>query len=78
MKTKMYARAILSGLFAATLVVAQNAYVVSQTTNSVSVINTSSNAIVATIPVGTTPQFVATTPDRAKVYVTNAGSATVR
>jgi YVTN family beta-propeller protein len=43
--------------------------------NTVSVINTATNTVVATIPVGVSPSGVAVTPDGTRAYVTNAGSA---
>jgi YVTN family beta-propeller protein len=52
-------------------------YVVNAVDNTVSVIDTASNAVVATIPVGTLPVGVATTPDGTRAYVTNAGDNTV-
>lgn len=51
-----------SGLFA---------YVANNETNSVSVIDLSSNTVIATVPVGEGPSGVAATPDGRFVYVTN-------
>jgi YVTN family beta-propeller protein len=45
--------------------------------NDVSVIRTLDNTVVATVPVGTGPSAVATTPDGTFAYVTNAGSNNV-
>jgi|GEM_PF-2192927 len=45
--------------------------------NSVSVINTTTNAIAGTITVGSNPFGVAVSPDGTKVYVTNYGSNSV-
>ncbi|MFM8602095.1 MAG: fibronectin type III domain-containing protein [Actinomycetota bacterium] len=45
--------------------------------SSVRVINTSTNAVVATITVGSTPRSVAVTPDGTKAYVANYSSNTV-
>lgn len=53
------------------------AYITSISSNSVSVINTSNNTIVATIPVGAYPYGVAVSPDGSKAYVANQGSGTV-
>ena len=53
------------------------AYVTSQAGNSVSVIDTASNAIVQTIMVGASPSGVAITPDGAHVYVSNRDSNNV-
>jgi YVTN family beta-propeller protein len=47
------------------------------TTNAVSVIDTATNTVVATIPVGVSPIGVAITPDGTRAYVTNEGSNTV-
>ena len=43
----------------------------------VSVLDTASNTVVATVPVGSDPHGVAVTPDGAFVYITNRGSNTV-
>jgi|SRR6516165_4260777 YVTN family beta-propeller protein len=58
---------------------AQNAYITngSFSNNNVSVINTVTNAVIATIPVGANPYSVAVTADGSKAYVTNTGSQTV-
>ena len=45
--------------------------------NTVSVINPKTNAVVATIPVGNGPYGVAINPTNGLVYVANAGSNTV-
>ncbi len=42
-----------------------------------SVIDTSTNAVTATIPVGITPNNIAITPDGSEVYVANSGSNNV-
>jgi len=55
---------------------AQNAYIPNSGDN-VSVIATATNAVIATIPVGSSPAGAAVTPDGTRVYVTNAGSGTV-
>ena len=47
------------------------AYVANANDNSVSVINTATGVLTATIPVGSHPGSVAATPDRSQVYVTN-------
>ena len=44
---------------------------------SVSVITTATNAVTATVPVGTNPRGIAITPDGTKVFVTNWGANTV-
>jgi YVTN family beta-propeller protein len=53
------------------------AYVTVNQNNSLSVINTSTNRVVASIPVGTQPSGVASSPDGARVYVMNAGDNTI-
>ncbi|MFF1626199.1 beta-propeller fold lactonase family protein [Streptomyces sp. NPDC058272] len=67
-------------LAAATPAAAQDntfAYVTNDSSGTVSVIDTATNTVTATIPVGTAPQGVALTPDGTRVYVTNSGSDTV-
>lgn len=54
-----------------------NAYVANQNNSTVSVIDTVSNTITATIPVGSVPDSLALTPDGAFLYVSNGGSSTV-
>ena len=53
------------------------AYVTNSQDNTVSVIDTATNTVVATIPVGAVPVGVAITPDGTRAYVTNAGDNTV-
>ena len=53
------------------------AYVTNEHSNNVSVIDTATNTLVATIPVGTIPFAVAVTPDGTHVYVANEGSNNV-
>ncbi|MEW6605820.1 MAG: beta-propeller fold lactonase family protein [bacterium] len=53
------------------------AYVANSGANTVSVIDTSTNEVIATIPVGSSPGGVAITPDGRYAYVTNTGSNTV-
>ena len=48
-----------------------------QGSNDVTVINTATNTVVATIPVGSQPIGAAVTPDGTRVYVTNTASNTV-
>ena len=52
-------------------------YVANYGSNNVSVINTLTNLVVATITVGSGPIGVAITPDGSHVYVTNYGAGTV-
>jgi len=49
---------------------AQNAYITNQFSNTVSVIDTATDTVIATIPVGLTPFGVAVSPDGSKVYIT--------
>ncbi len=49
------------------------AYVANFGSDNVSVIDTSSNTVIATVMVGTQPQGVAITPDGTSVYVANCG-----
>jgi len=53
------------------------AYVTNFSSNTVSVIDTATNTVVATVPVGTNPEGVAITPDGTRAYVANNGSGTV-
>jgi len=48
------------------------AYVSSSRANTVSVVDTATNAIVTTIPIGHGPDGLAVTPDGSRVYVANA------
>jgi YVTN family beta-propeller protein len=52
-------------------------YVTNDGSSSVSVINTASNAVTATVAVGIFPQGVAITPDGTRAYVTNDGTNSV-
>jgi YVTN family beta-propeller protein len=49
------------------------AYIPNHNSNNVSVINTTTNTVVATIPVGIAPFGVAASPDGSTVYVSNSG-----
>ena len=53
------------------------AYISNQNSNTVSVIDTASNTVVATVPVGTDPWGVAVNPTGTRAYVANANSNTV-
>jgi YVTN family beta-propeller protein len=55
-------------------VLAQNAYITNLFNNDVSVIDTTTNAVIATIPVEANPFGVAVTPDGSKVFVVNTNS----
>src|SRR5262249_57828663 len=63
--------------FAGAQALAQNAYITNRDANTVSVIDTTSNTVAATIPVGSGPVGVAVSPDGSTVYVTNHGANTV-
>lgn len=53
------------------------AYVSNSSAGTVSVIDTATNGVVATVPVGQVPEFLAITPDGARAYVANLRSNTV-
>ncbi|MGZ3810415.1 MAG: YVTN family beta-propeller repeat protein [Mucilaginibacter sp.] len=67
----------ITATITATPVPAVFAYVANAGANTVSVIKTSTNAIVATIPVGTQPEGVCVSADGTRVYVSNTGSNSV-
>jgi YVTN family beta-propeller protein len=48
-------------------------YITNSFGNTVSVIDTATNTLAATIVVGTNPQFIAISPDGTRAYVTNSG-----
>jgi YVTN family beta-propeller protein len=66
--------AIGLGAMASTAEAAPFTYVTNQGSNNVSVIDTATNAVVVTVPVGNNPYGVAGTPDGKHVYVTNSDS----
>jgi gliding motility-associated-like protein len=53
------------------------AYIANFSTNNVFVVNTATNAVIDTIPVGNGPYAVAVSPDGTRAYVTNYDDATV-
>jgi YVTN family beta-propeller protein len=53
------------------------AYVANESSNTVSVIDTATNAVVATVTVGGLPLGVAVTPDGKHAYVANRANGTV-
>jgi YVTN family beta-propeller protein len=53
------------------------AYVANDGDGTVSVIDTATNMLVATVPVGVNPEWVAVTPDGKRAYVTNINPNTV-
>ena len=50
------------------------AYITNYLDNTVSVIDTATNTVTSTVPVGSSPIGVAVTPDGTKVYVANSGA----
>src|SRR4029079_3355089 len=65
-------------VFGASAAVAQTrGYVTNSGNNTVSVIDTATNTVVATIPVGTSPDGIAVTPNGAFAYVANLSSNNV-
>ena len=53
---------------------AQRAYIPNSLGNTVSVIDLTGNAVIATIPVGTNPNGICFSPDGGRAYVNNTGS----
>lgn len=53
------------------------AYIADSSTNSVSVIRTTDQAVIKTIPVGSAPRGIAVSPQGGNVYVTNEADGTV-
>ena len=53
------------------------AYVTNALSNTVSVIDTATNTVIATVPVGFTPEGVAITPNGAFAYVANFNNNTL-
>jgi YVTN family beta-propeller protein len=69
---------LLGVMLASTLAEAKPfAYVPNNRSGTVSVIDTATNAVVATVPVGGSPRQVAITPDGTRAYVTNVGALSV-
>ena len=65
-------------IFGASVSLAQNkAYLALLGSNAVAVIDTSTNIVVATVPVGSQPTTAKVTPDGAFAYVTNRASNNV-
>src|SRR5689334_12224813 len=62
---------------ASTVLAQTKAYVTNAGDHTVSVIDTASNTVVATVPVGLFPSGIAVTPNGAFVYATNFGGGTV-
>ena len=61
----------LAGLLGSGQSLAENAYITNLGSNTVSVIDTKTNKVTATIPVGAGPLGVAVSPDGSKVYISN-------
>jgi YVTN family beta-propeller protein len=67
-----------SGLLACMPTLAQPwAYVISSATQQLDVIDAATDAVAASVPVGASPVALAVTPDGARVFVANGGSASV-
>ena len=71
MRRSFAAITALACLVAPASVLAENAYITNLVSANVSVIDTATNTVIATIPVGIGQNGVAVTPDGSKVYVTN-------
>lgn len=56
---------------------AERAYIANSASDNVSVIDISSNTVIATVPVGQSPYGVAVNPTGTRVYITNIGSNSV-
>ena len=56
---------------------AQNAYITNSGANTVSVVNTATNTVIATVPVGSGPSGVAVSPDGTTAYVASGDGNTV-
>src|SRR5260370_20266199 len=61
----------LAGILGSAQSLAQNAYIPNAGDNTVSVINTVTDKVVATIPIGAPPYGVAVSPVGGKVYITD-------
>ena len=68
----------LTVLFSAGGVEAQSVYVTNTASQNVSVIDTATNTVVTTIPVGIQARGLAITPDGAQVYVVSDNADTVK
>src|SRR5260370_29812046 len=67
----------IAGLIGSAQALAQNAYITNTPANTVSVVDTSTNTVIATIPVGNTPYAVAVRPDGSRAYIGNQNDNTV-
>jgi YVTN family beta-propeller protein len=81
MKLRVFRLLAIAGLVSRFLdsvqTLAQNAYITNDGSGNVSVIDTATNRVSATITVGSDPGGVAVTPDGGKVYVANIDSDNV-
>jgi YVTN family beta-propeller protein len=75
--SRLIATFIFTGILGSAQSLAQNAYITNNGANTVSVIDTATNRVTATVPVGSEPAGVAVTPDGSKVFVANLDSNTV-
>ena len=69
--------AFVFSLLGSVQALAQKAYITNHGSGSVSVIDTTTNTVIASPSVGVLPEGLAVTPDGSKVYVANFGSNTV-
>jgi gliding motility-associated-like protein len=67
----------ITATITATPVPTGNAYITNAGSNTVSVINTATNVVTATLTVGTNPRGVTVSPDGSRAYVTNPADGTV-
>jgi YVTN family beta-propeller protein len=65
--------AVATYVLGSTETLAQNAYITNNVSNSVSVINTATNTVIATIPIGYGDLGVSVSPDGGRVYIGSAG-----
>jgi YVTN family beta-propeller protein len=79
LNTRLFIRKITTVTMGTTTAAAEVpvAYIVNSDSGSVSVINTATQEVLATVPVGSYPEHMAITPDGTQVYVVNFGSANV-
>ena len=74
---RLLAIAAFVSYFRSVQTLAQNAYITNDGSGNVSVIDTATNTVTATIPVGAAPFAVAVSPDGGTVYVANIDSDNV-
>jgi YVTN family beta-propeller protein len=66
-----FAALAVFGLFGSAQSLAQNAYITNQDSDNISVIDTPTNTVIATIPAGEYPEGVAVSQDGRRAYITN-------